>query len=124
MTFLKYFNFFVALINFSRDFSNVFPFSRPHNLYNWFSHPPSLDFDYFLILNREKGTAASQQTQNICITFVQRPTFSTLVQHCRNNIQIYHILLSSSFILHCNDILIRLSILWLPDEMSRGCLTK
>ena len=35
-------------------------------------------------------SALSQQTQNICITFVQRgPTSSTLVQHHTNVIQIF-----------------------------------
>ena len=33
---------------------------------------------------------SSQQTQNICITFIQRrPTSSTLVQHCINVIQMF-----------------------------------
>ena len=45
---------------------------------------------FYLVWNLLESRIYTQQTQNICITFVQRrPTTSTLVQHCTNVIQMF-----------------------------------
>ena len=68
--------FFVALINFFFKSSKVvFYFVALIDFFflKCFFRPPSLDFGFFLIYNREiKQSGLTQQTQNICITFPQR----------------------------------------------------